>query len=87
MVDVPLGKGAIFWHGSRERREIVFTDSMRAQVSEVAAAVQEMVANRHTPLPVNDKRCKDCSLKESCLPNVIGEKDRSRKAVRELFEI
>jgi CRISPR-associated exonuclease Cas4 len=87
MLNVEVEKGAIFWHGSRERREIVFTDAMRGQVAEVAAAVHEMVEKRLTPPPVNDKRCKDCSLKESCLPNVVGEKGRSQNAVRELFAI
>ena len=82
---VPVPKGALYWHGSRERREVVFTDALREQVSEVAAAVHDMVAKRYTPQPVNDKRCKDCSLKESCLPTVVAEKTRSIQAARRLF--
>ena len=35
---------------------------------------------------VNDKRCDGCSLKESCLPAVVAEKERGRKAVKLLFE-
>ncbi len=87
MFGVPVPKGAIFWHGSRERREIVFTDAMREQVERVAAAVVEMLDKRIVPPPVNDKRCEDCSLKESCLPSVVADKARSRKAARELFVI
>lgn len=87
MLSVKVDKGALFWHGSRERREVVFTDAMRLQVEEAAAAVHDLVARHHLPPPVNDKRCKDCSLKESCLPHVVGEKERSRKAARELFAI
>jgi CRISPR-associated exonuclease Cas4 len=87
MFGVPVPKGALYWHGSRERREIAFTEAMRTQVVEVAAAVREMVAKRHTPPPVNDKRCKDCSLRESCLPTVVAEKARSVRAARCLFVV
>lgn len=87
MFSVPVPKGAIFWHGSQERREIVFSDTMRQQVEEVTAAVGDMLERRILPPPVNDKRCEECSLKESCLPTVVADKGRSRRAARELFVI
>ena len=87
MFNKKVDKGALYWHGSRERKELTFTDAMREQLEEIVAATHEMIANQKLPEPVNDKRCKDCSLKESCLPQVVGEKKRTRKAERELFEI
>jgi CRISPR-associated exonuclease Cas4 len=87
MFGVHVPKGALYWHGSRERKEVVFTDSMRHQVKDIALLVAEMLGNRIVPLPVNDKRCEGCSLKESCLPAVVADKARNRKAARELFEI
>lgn len=86
MFGVPIDKGALFWHGSKERREIVFTDAMREQVEQVTAAVRDMLDKRITPPPVNDQRCDHCSLRESCLPAVVADKRRSSRAVRELFE-
>jgi CRISPR-associated exonuclease Cas4 len=85
MFGVAMPTGALYWHGSRERREVVFTDAMRRQVEEVAGAVREMLERRYVPPPVNDQRCEGCSLKESCLPAVVAEKERSRKAARDLF--
>ena len=87
MFNMPVSKGALYWHGSRERVEIIFTDSMRHQVEEVTLQVAEMLKKRIMPPPVNDKRCPECSLKESCLPAVVADKARNRKAARELFEI
>lgn len=87
MFGVRVEKGALYWHGSRERREVVFTETMRAHLEEVVAAVHKMVAGHIVPPPVNDKRCKDCSLKESCMPSVVAEKERGRKAAKELFVI
>jgi CRISPR-associated exonuclease Cas4 len=84
---VKVEMGALYWHGSRERKEIVFTEAMQRHLEEVATAVHEMIVKNHVPPPVNDKRCTECSLKESCLPHVVGDKTRSRKAARELFVI
>jgi CRISPR-associated exonuclease Cas4 len=87
MFGVPVEKGAIYWYGSRERREIVFSDAMRDEVVHVAAAVGELLEKRIVPPPVDDKRCENCSLKESCLPAVIADKGKNRRAARELFEV
>jgi CRISPR-associated exonuclease Cas4 len=87
MLGVKVEKGALYWHGSRERKEVVFTEELRQQVEEAAAGVHAMIAEQRVPPPVNDKRCKDCSLKESCLPHVVGNQALSRKAERELFVI
>jgi CRISPR-associated exonuclease Cas4 len=87
MLGVTVPKGAIYWHGSRERKEIEVTETMRARVEEVTVAVREMIVANRVPGPVNDKRCKECSLKESCLPQVVGEKERCHTAAKELFEV
>jgi len=86
MLGVAVPKGALFWHGSRERREIDFTAAMKEQVEKVATSVAEMLESRMVPPPVNDQRCEHCSLKESCLPAVVADKRRSSKAARELYE-
>lgn len=86
MFDVPVNTGALYWHGSRERREIVFTDVMRRQVKDVAALVAEMLNNPNLPPPVNDKRCEACSLKESCLPSVVAERQRFHRIAGKLFD-
>lgn len=87
MFGMPVPKGDIFWHGSMERREIIFTDDMKRQMEEVALKVADMLEKPIVPPPVNDKRCEGCSLKETCLPAVVADKTRSRKAARELFVI
>ena len=67
MFEVKVEKGALYWHGSRERKEIVFTEAMRLHLEEVVAAVHAMVAGNHVPPPVNDKRCKESPSGEDCL--------------------
>lgn len=86
MLGVAVDKGALYWHGSRERQEVIITDAMRRQLEDVVAAVRTMIAERRVPPPVNDKRCEDCSLREACLPHVAGNILKNKKAVKELFE-
>ncbi len=86
MLGVKIEKGALYWHGSRERKEVVFTNELRHQVEEAAAGVHAMIAEKRLPPPVNDGRCDDCSLREACLPHVAGNATKSRKAAKELFE-
>ncbi len=86
MLNVKIEKGALYWHGSRERKEILLTDALKSQVQEVAEAVHNMIAENRIPPPVNDKRCEDCSLREACLPHVAGNTSKNRKAAKELFE-
>lgn len=87
MFGMQVPKGALFWHASRERREVIFTDAMRTKVELVATAVHEIIEKRIVPPPVNDKRCEGCSLRESCLPTMVAEKFRIKRVARELFMI
>ena len=86
MLNMKVDKGALYWHGSRERKEVVLTEALKIKVGEIAAAVHEMLVARHMPPPVNDKRCEDCSLREACLPHVAGNISKNKMAVKELFE-
>lgn len=86
MLNVKIDKGALYWHGSRERKEIALTASLKEQVEEIAEEVHRMLSEKRIPPPVNDERCRDCSLREACMPHVAGNVDKNRRAARELFE-
>ena len=80
-------RGAIYHHGSRRRREVVFDEALHTHVAETVEAIRRMLAESHLPPPVNDARCHHCSLKESCLPSVIGEQARVRAVRVGLFSV
>lgn len=79
--------GAIYHHSSRRRREVAITASLRQQVEETVKAVRALLASGKLPPPVNDARCKECSLKEICQPEALTNKARQRKMHVELFEL
>jgi len=85
MTGKEVPRGAIYHHSSRRRREVSFTPEMRQRVEEAIKGIRQMLGSCTLPPPVNDRRCEHCSLKESCMPSVIGEQERARVLVRGLF--
>jgi CRISPR-associated exonuclease Cas4 len=80
-------KGAVFHYTSRRRREVVITPDLREKVEEVAQAVRAMLEAGVLPPPVNDARCRECSLKDICQPEVVGARERQRSVLAELFSV
>ena len=87
MTGQAVPKGAIFHHSSRRRREVEFTPTLRAKVEQTALQVRQMLATRTLPPAVNDARCKNCSLQDSCMPKVTDEKKRLQRVVSMLFTV
>jgi CRISPR-associated exonuclease Cas4 len=85
MAGKPVPKGAIFYHSSRRRREVEFSDALRVEVEVATDAIRQMMKEKTLPPPVNDNRCRHCSLKESCMPTVVGERARAAVLLRDLF--
>ncbi|HMY60739.1 MAG TPA: CRISPR-associated protein Cas4 [Nitrosomonas sp.] len=79
--------GAIYHHSSRRRREVVINELLRQQVEETVQAVRALLVSGKLPPPVNDARCKECSLKEVCQPEVLADKTRVLDAQIHLFEV
>ncbi|HMV13145.1 MAG TPA: CRISPR-associated protein Cas4 [Nitrosomonas sp.] len=79
--------GAIYHHSSRRRREVVINELLRQQVEETVQAVRALLVSGKLPPPVNDVRCKECSLKEICQPEVLADKARVLDAQIHLFEV
>ncbi len=78
-------RGAVYYHASRRRREMVFNKVLRAQVRAATAAVRQLLAEQTIPPPPNDRRCRHCSLRESCLPRATGEPQRLAARQDQLF--
>lgn len=85
MLGHPVSKGAIFHASSHRRREVAITPELRQLVIETAEAIRAMLASTKLPPPVNDSRCKECSLKEICQPEALAERARLKRLRGDLF--
>ena len=85
MTGKAVTRGAIYHATSRRRREVEFAHELRQQVEETVTAVRGMLASGVLSPPVNDKRCRECSLKGICQPVAIGGTRRLHQLLRELL--
>lgn len=85
ILGLPAPAGAIYYHGSRQRREVRFDDELRSAVEEATAAVRAMLAGTRLPPAPNDIRCPKCSLFDACLPGTVANPARIRGFIGELF--
>ncbi len=85
MLGRPVTHGAIYHASSRRRREVEITPALRALVVETAEAIRAMLASGRLPPPVNDARCRECSLIENCQPAALAGRTLQAELRAELF--
>lgn len=86
MTGKAVPKGAIYHHSSRRRREVAITPELRRRVEEAVAAVRALLDSGTLPPPVNDARCRECSLKETCQPEAVAARGKIHALRGDLFE-
>ncbi len=84
MLGVTIPEGALYYGKIRRRETVPFTVTLRQATRDTVAAVYTLFSQVTRPPPVNDNRCKACSLKETCLPDLRN--DASSRYLETLFE-
>lgn len=85
MLGRAVPKGAIFHASSHRRREVAITPELRRLVEETAAAIRAMLASGKLPPPVNDARCRECSLKDICQPGALAGRAKQQQQRQSLL--
>ncbi|MEE4379402.1 MAG: CRISPR-associated protein Cas4 [Candidatus Competibacteraceae bacterium] len=85
MTGLAVPHGAIFHHSSRRRREVAITPALRVQVEDLIPRVRAMLQVGQLPPPVNDDRCRHCSLKDACQPEAVAARGKLSQLHEELF--
>lgn len=86
MFECKVAKGAIYYYSSRRRKEVNFTETLRKRLIETIEDVRNLLQKRFIPVPVRDKRCKNCSLKELCLPDLNIKSQKVKAQFKKLKE-
>ncbi len=86
MLSVLIEKGAIFHYGSRRRREVVLSQSLRESVVETVGAVHSLLLENGCPDPTTEQqRCPQCSLLDLCQPKMVTGRSRIHELRGALF--
>lgn len=86
MTGKPVPFGAIYHASSRRRREVAITAELRQAVETCVAEVRAALRGLTLPPPLNDKRCRECSLAELCQPVLLAKRERRGRFAKTLFE-
>jgi CRISPR-associated exonuclease Cas4 len=69
-----IPEGALFYGETRRREPVAFTPELRQEVEDAALEMHELFQRGRTPKVKPTKSCNACSLKELCLPKLMGKK-------------
>jgi len=83
MLNCSIGYGFIFYEGDHNRLLVEFDESKRLRVKKIATELHRMQRDLITPEPVKSKRCKECSMKDVCLP---GKLKNPTLYIKSMFE-
>ena len=86
MTGRPVTEGALFYASSKRRRIVAITPALRAGVEQAVAGVRTLLAEGRLPPPVNDERCRACSLVDLCQPQALAAHDAQIELRRHLFD-
>jgi CRISPR-associated exonuclease Cas4 len=74
---VRLEPGFIFYNKTRQRLEMSFAQNLRDKVETAVTTMLELAAtNKFPPVTTNRNKCRECSVKEICQPDLKPAKWR-----------
>jgi CRISPR-associated exonuclease Cas4 len=81
-----VAEGALFYAGSKRRVPVAVDAALRAAVVQAVADIRAVLASARLPPPVNDKRCRACSLIDICQPAALAARDQQAALRASLFD-
>lgn len=69
-----IEKGSLYYGETRRRESVELTDELRDAVRRMVAEMHEYYDRRYTPRVKPGKSCKNCSLSDKCLPDILGNR-------------
>lgn len=82
--DSRIDEGAIWYWEVRRREAVPIDESLRAATIAAIEGARAVLESGKTPVPVNDKRCRACSLIDLCEPHTFA-RDKSGTYIEQLF--
>jgi CRISPR-associated exonuclease Cas4 len=86
MLGAEITEGSLFYGRTRHRQPVGFDEPLRSLTAEIAGRVRRMLETGRTPPAPNDRRCKNCSLVDVCLPKLSSRRRDAEAYLRHLTE-
>jgi len=86
MLSLHIPSGALFYGQTKRRLDVDFDNALRKKTMLAAEGVHDLFLNGITPPPDPGPKCKLCSLKEDCLPDVIVQSKSATTYLKKLVQ-
>lgn len=70
MLGLEITEGACFYFETRRRERVKFTKELRERLKTIVSEMKNYYDRRYTPRVRKTKKCRACSLKDICLPEL-----------------
>ncbi|MBE0508903.1 MAG: CRISPR-associated protein Cas4 [Marinospirillum sp.] len=84
MTGQTIKEGALWYHQTRHRHPVEFSEALRQRTREVIKDVAQLFVSGKTPPARYEKKCNACSLYDLCNPKIM-QKDTSSQYLERLF--
>ncbi len=81
MLEVRIERGTLFYGGIKQRVEVSLDQALRDKTFAVIEAVRMMQKEERLALPVNDRRCRHCSLIDACQPFAVMQGIQTKRKI------
>ena len=70
MLGLKINEGACFYFETRRREPVIFTKELRNRLVNIVKEMNHYYDRRYTPKVKKSRKCRSCSLKNFCLPEL-----------------
>jgi len=85
MLGVDISVGAVFHIKTKRRREVSIDLDLRSRTIRAAERLHELLTHTFAPLPLLHPKCKQCSVREVCMPELVSAPIEYANAAHSLF--
>jgi len=86
MLGLRIDEGACFYFETRRRQQVIFTEDLRQRLTSIIEEMNNYYSRKYTPRVKKSNKCRSCSLKDQCLPELDGTMSASEYMKKRLRE-
>lgn len=86
MLAITIDYGYLYYGETKHRHRVEFGEDLRARVKELADRMHELFAKGETPPPKKGKWCKNCSLVDICVPELVKGNKKMEKYLSSVLD-
>lgn len=87
MLHCDIPGGALYFVKTRRRQEVPFDEPLRYKTREAARRLHRILADGKTPPAMLHPKCKQCSLHDVCMPELLTRPRSYQHAISTLFQV